>query len=113
MLKISDAYSNFNEKALALEMVKSLPPTIEALGSVFSAITAPLGNIDKLVVVDSGGNGGNGDSGALNRLAKTGPVVLFQLLEQMKANGFDISGVLKKVGVEMTDAEITGDSDKS
>ncbi|MCP4583068.1 MAG: hypothetical protein GY839_15775 [candidate division Zixibacteria bacterium] len=99
LLKIADAYSNFNDKALILELIKSLPPTVESLGSVFSAIAAPMGNIDKLVVVDSGGNGGN-DKGALQRFAKTGPVILFQMIEQLKAAGFDISDLLRKAGIE-------------
>ena len=104
LLKISDAYSNFNDKALILELVKSLPPTVEAMGSVFSAITAPLGNIDKLVVVDSGGDG-DGKAGALQRFAKTGPVIMFQFLEQLKAAGFDISSLLKKAGFELTESK--------
>jgi len=103
LLKIADAYSNFNDKALVLELVKSLPPTVESLGSVFSAIAAPMGNIDKLVVVDSGGSGGN--DGALQRFAKTGPVILFQMIEQLKAAGFDITSLLKKAGIEK--AEVT------
>jgi flotillin len=101
LLKISDAYGNFNDKALILEMIKSLPPTVEAMGSVFSAITAPMANIDKLVVVDSGG--GEDGKGALQRFAKTGPVVLFQLMEQLKAAGFDITSLIKKAGVEVID----------
>jgi flotillin len=100
LIKIADAYSNFNDKALILELVKAIPPAIESLGTVFGAIAAPLGNIDKLVVVDSGGSG-DGAQSALNRFAKTGPVILFQLLEQAKAAGIDITGLLKKTGIKI------------
>ena len=60
-----------------------------------------MGNIDKLVVVDSGGSGENG--GALNRLTRVGPTMLFQLLEQAKAAGIDISELLGKVGIKADD----------
>jgi flotillin len=99
--KLADAYDKFNQAAIVLEVIKGLPPSIEALGSVFGSIAAPLGNIDKLVVVDSGS--GNGKDGALNRFAKTGPVMMFQMLEQAKAAGFDITGLLKKVGIKESD----------
>jgi flotillin len=101
LLKIADAYSNFNDKALVLELIKSLPPAVEALGSVFGAIAAPMGKIDKLVVVDSGGSGDG--AGALHRFAKTGPVVLFQLIEQAKAAGIDVTKLLSMAGVKLED----------
>ncbi len=97
--ELAKAYQQFNEAALTLEVLKALPQTIDALGSVFGSIAAPMGNIDKLVVVDSGGSGGD-DKGALNRFTKTGPVMLFQMLEQAKAAGIDVSGLLNKIGVK-------------
>jgi flotillin len=102
LIKIADAYSNFNEKALILELVKAAPPAIEAFANVFGEIAKPMANIDKLVVVDSGGDG-NKESGALQRFTKTGPVILFQFLEQLKAAGIDVSGLLKKSGVKIED----------
>ncbi|MEZ5360646.1 MAG: SPFH domain-containing protein [Candidatus Zixiibacteriota bacterium] len=108
LLKVSDAYGNFNDKALILELVKALPPAIESVGTVFGAISAPMGNIDKLVVVDSGGNGGTGKdgSGALNRFAKTGPLMLFQLIEQAEAAGIDVKGLLGKIGLSLNEDEM-------
>jgi flotillin len=103
LLKIADAYSNFNEKALVLELVKSLPPAVESLGTVFGAIAAPMGNIDKLVVVDSGGAGDG--NGALQRFAKTGPMVLFQLMEQAKAAGIDLSKLMAMAGIKLEDLQ--------
>jgi flotillin len=96
--ELADAYNKFNQAAVLLELVKALPPSINALGAVFGAIAAPLGNIDKLVVVDSG-SGGNGNS-ALDRLAKTGPTMLFGLIEQAKAAGIDVTDLLGKLGVK-------------
>ncbi|MEE9553821.1 MAG: SPFH domain-containing protein [candidate division Zixibacteria bacterium] len=105
LLKIADAYSNFNDKALILELVKSVPPAIEAFGMVFGEIAKPMANIDKLVVVDSGGGDGK-DGGALQRFTKTGPVMLFQLLEQLKAAGLDATGLLKKAGVDFESEDL-------
>ena len=104
--ELAKAYQQFNEAALTLEVLKALPQTIESLGTVFGSIAAPMGNIDKLVVVDSGGNGGD-DKGALNRFTKTGPVMLFQLLEQAKAAGIDVSGLLGKIGIKTENPDET------
>ncbi len=99
--ELAKAYQQFNQAAITLEVLKVLPQAIQSLGSVFGSIAAPMGNIDKLVVVDSGGSGENG--GALNRLTKVGPTMLFQLLEQAKAAGIDISELLGKVGIKADD----------
>ena len=99
--ELAKAYQQFNEAAITLEVLKVLPQAIESLGSVFGSIAAPMGNIDKLVVVDSGGNGKN-DS-ALNRFSKVGPTMLFQFFEQAKAAGIDVSQLLKKIGISAED----------
>jgi len=100
--ELADAYTKFNQAAILLEVIKALPPAVESLGSVFGAIAAPMGNIDKVVVVDSGGNGGDG--GALSRYAKVGPTILFNLIEQAKAAGIDVSALLEKAGIEIEKA---------
>lgn len=105
--ELAKAYQQFNEAAITLEVLKVLPQTIEALGSVFGSIAAPMGNIDKLVVVDSGGDGDG--KGALNRFTKTGPLMLFQMLEQAKAAGLDVSGLLGKIGIN-TSADLGDDT---
>jgi flotillin len=107
--ELADAYSKFNQAALILEVVKALPPAVESLGSVFGAIAAPMGNIDKLVMVDSGG-GGDDSNAALNRFAKTGPLLLFNLIEQAKAAGLDLTELLNKVGIqpEADAADVSG-----
>ena len=99
--ELAKAYQQFNEAALTLEVIKVMPQVIESLGTVFGSIASPMGNIDKLVVVDSGGNGK--DEGALNRLTKVGPTMLFQFLEQAKAAGIDVSSLLSKVGIKTED----------
>jgi flotillin len=103
--ELAKAYQQFNEAALTLEVIKALPQTIEALGAVFGAIAAPMGNIDKLVVVDSGGGDGDG-KGALNRFTKTGPLMLFQLVEQAKAAGVDLSALIDKLGIKVSPDDV-------
>jgi uncharacterized membrane protein YqiK len=66
---------------------------------VFGAVAAPLGNIDKVVVIDQGGGNGNASSG-MTRLANTGPAVLFNLLQQLQALGLDVPTVMKQLGIE-------------
>ena len=99
--ELAKAYQQFNQAALTLELLKVLPNVVESLGTVFGAIAAPMGNIDKLVVVDSGGDGEG--KGALNRFTKTGPLMLFQFLEQAKAAGIDVSGLIAKLGITTDD----------
>ncbi len=96
--ELAKAYQQFNEAAITLEVLKVLPQAIESLGTVFGSIAAPMGNIDKLVVVDSGGDGDN--KGALNRFTQTGPLMLFQLIEQAKAAGIDVTGLMGKLGIK-------------
>jgi len=107
--ELAKAYQQFNEAAITLEVLKVLPQTIESLGTVFGSIAAPMGNIDKLVVVDSGGNS-DGKGSALDRFTKTGPTMVFQLLEQAKAAGIDVTGLLKKVGVTAEDLASAADN---
>ena len=67
---------------------------------MFGAVAAPLGNIDKLVVIDQGGGQANGGSGSgLERLAKTSPAVVFNLLQQLEALGLNMPAVLHQLGI--------------
>jgi hypothetical protein len=73
---------------------------LQASTGIFGAVAAPLGNIDKLVVIDQGNSGGNGSSGGLERLAQTGPAVVFNLLQQLEALGLHLPGVLQQLGIQ-------------
>jgi hypothetical protein len=61
-------------------------------------VAAPLGNIDKLVVIDQGGGAENGNN-SLGRLAKTSPAVVFNVLQQLEALGLNVPTVLQQLGV--------------
>src|SRR3989442_947821 len=75
ILRKADAWKQFNDAAKLQTVLEKLPAIIQASTGIFGAVAAPLGNIDKLVVIDQGNGGGNSDasSSGLGRLAKTGP----------------------------------------
>jgi flotillin len=98
ILKKAEAWKEFNEAARLQTILERLPSIIEASSSVFGAVAAPLGNIDKVVVIDQGG-GGNGQSG-ITRLANTGPAVAFNLLQQLEALGLNVPAVMEQLGLK-------------
>jgi hypothetical protein len=72
---------------------------LQASAGIFGAVAAPLGNIDKVVVIEQG-NGGATDvgTGGIGRIARTGPALVFSLLQQLQALGLDIPTVLTQLG---------------
>jgi flotillin len=98
ILRKAEAWKQFNDAARLQTVLEKLPAIIQASSGVFGAVAAPMGNIDKLVVIDQGGNAPAGLSGAA-RLAQTGPAVVFNLLQQMQALGLDVPAVLEQLGL--------------
>jgi flotillin len=98
--KAAEAYREFGDAALTLEMMKAAPPVVEAFAPVFSAMTAHLANIDHLNVYDAGGNGG-GKDGALARLAGQAPNILLDLTQQLQARGIDIRTLAQSAGIDL------------
>jgi flotillin len=99
ILRKAEAWKEFNDAARLQTILEKLPAIIEASTGVFGAVAAPMGNIDKLVVIDQGGGGENGGSGSLARLAKTSPAVVFNVLQQLEALGLDVPTVLRQLGI--------------
>ncbi len=95
----AQAWKQFNEAARLQTILEKLPAIIESSSGVFSAVAAPLGNIDRMVVIDNGGSGPNGTSG-LNKIAQATPTVIFGLLQQLQAMGLDVPTVLQQLGVK-------------
>lgn len=95
----AQAWKQFNEAARLQTILEKLPAIIESSAGVFSAVAAPLGNIDRMVVIDNGGNGTNGASG-LNKIAQATPTVIFGLLQQLQALGLDVPTILQQLGVK-------------
>jgi flotillin len=102
ILKKADAWKEFNEAAKLQTILERLPSILEATAPIFGAVAAPLGNIDKVVVIDQGGSG-NG-AGGMNRFVSAAPAVVFNLLQQLEALGVDVPTVLAQLGISQNGA---------
>lgn len=98
ILRKAEAWQQFNEAAKLQTVLERLPAIIQASTGVFGAVAAPLGNIDKLVVIDQGGTAGG--AGGVERLAKVSPALVFNLLQQLQALGLDVPTVLHQLGIQ-------------
>ena len=76
------AWREFNDAARLQTILEKLPKIIEATAPALKAVSEPLGNIEKVVMIDHGGDGNGGGSGGLNRFAQTGPTMIYALLQQ-------------------------------
>lgn len=92
------AWREFNDAARLQTILEKLPAIIESSAPVFKAVAEPLGSIDKVVMIDQGGNG-NGQQTGLNRFAQTTPMMIFGLLQQMQALGLDLPAILSQLGI--------------
>lgn len=97
ILKKAEAWKEFNEAARLQTILERMPGIIQSLAPVFGAVAAPLGNIDKVVVIEQGN--GNGTSG-VSRFASTAPAVIFGLLQQLEALGINVPNLLSQLGVK-------------
>jgi flotillin len=94
------AWREFNDAARLQTILEKLPSIIEASAPVFQAVAEPLGKIDKVVMIDNGGNGnGNGHSSGINRFAQTAPTMIFSLLQQLQAVGLTMPEVMAQLGI--------------
>jgi flotillin len=91
------AWREFNDAARLQTILERLPGIIEATAPALKAISEPLGNIEKVVMIDHGG-GANGGPGGLNRFAQTGPTMIYALLQQLQALGINVPDLLKQLG---------------
>jgi len=96
ILRKAEAWKEFNEAARLQTVLEKLPAIIQASAGIFGAVAGPLGNIDKVVVIDQG-SGGDGSSG-LSRLASTGPAIVFNLLQQLEALGINVPALVEQLG---------------
>ena len=104
-MKKAEAWKEFNEAAKLQTVLEKIPAVLQASASIFGAVAAPLGNIDKVVVIEQG-NGAAGDgTGGIGRIAKTGPALVFSLLQQLQALGLDVPSVLSQLGVSHDSAD--------
>jgi flotillin len=98
ILKKAEAWKEFNDAAKLQTILERLPGVLQASAGIFGAVAAPLGNIDKVVVIEQGNGGGGEGTGGIGRIARTGPALVFGLLQQLQAMGLDIPTVLAQLG---------------
>jgi flotillin len=97
ILKKAEAWKQFNEAAKLQTILERLPGVLQASAGIFGAVAAPLGNIDKVVVIEQG-NGSATGTGGIGRVASAGPALVFSLLQQLQALGLDVPGILSQLG---------------
>ena len=111
IFKKAEAWKEFNEAARLQTILEKLPGIIQASAPVFGAVAAPLGNIDKVVVIEQGN--GQSQSG-MSRFASNAPSVIFGLLQQLEALGLSVPSLLSQLGVKAAtevNGNATGDRD--
>ena len=92
-----------NDAALLIIILDKLPPLLNQGGdavakvmtAIFSSIAAPIGQIDKIEIIDVGGSGRG-----IDQMASVVPNVLFKFLAAAKAQGIDVSVLLGKLGID-------------
>ncbi len=104
IMEKAGAWREFNDAARLQTILEKLPSIIEASAPVFRAVAEPLGNIDKIVMIDQGGNG-DGNSSGINRFAQTAPTLIFSLLQQLQALGLNIPEVMEQLGIKQDSKE--------
>jgi flotillin len=95
------AFAHLDQAGKTMLVLERLPEIVREFSSVMGAIAAPMGNIDKVVMIDGGSGGAGGNS--MSRYAGTVPGVLFDLLQKADALGIDLSGLLQKAGIQFKD----------
>lgn len=97
ILKKAEAYQKLDDSGRLLQVLEAInilvPASIEKLGPVMKEIAAPMGKIDKLVMIDAGGN----DGSPLSRLASQVPATLLNVVEKAAAMDIDLNGLLEKI----------------
>ena len=107
------AWREFNDAARLQTILEKLPSIIEASAPVFQAVAEPLGKIDKIVMIDNGGNGnGDGHTSGINRFAQTAPNVIFSLLQQLQAMGLSVPEVMAQLGINQGEKVIDATPEK-
>ncbi|MGH7454331.1 MAG: flotillin family protein, partial [bacterium] len=105
--QLAEALAKMSTDAKLILILDRLPNLIDKSGealskvaeSAFASVAAPLGSIDKLEIVDVGGNGR-----ALENLGTVVPSVVFKTLAAAKAQGIDLTSLLKYFGVNVEEA---------
>jgi flotillin len=97
--KKAEAWKEFSDAAKLQTILERLPGILQASASIFGAVAAPLGNIDKVIVIEQGNGNGNGQGG-ISHFASTAPSVIFGLLQQLEAFGLNLPSLISQLGIQ-------------
>ena len=85
--KIAEAFEQFGQAAILDMVIKMLPEYAKQ-------VAAPLSNIDKITVVDTGG--GSGENGGANKITSYATNLMASLQESLKASsGIDVKELIE------------------
>lgn len=95
----AEAYEKLDEVGRSLQLIeaagKVVPDIIKELSGVAKEIAAPIANVDKIEIVDFGGEGKG-----VNSMAKIVPSVLKEMISGLKALDIDPQELLHKIGLK-------------
>ncbi len=93
----AEAFAKLDQAGKTMLVLDRLPEIVNQFSHVMGAIASPMGNIDKVVMIDSGSADGNTSMG---RFVGTVPGVLFEMIQRAQSMGLDLRGLLAKAGIE-------------
>ena len=86
--RLAQALNNYDEAAMRLELT---PKLFNELPAIVQAAASPLGNVDRIVLID---NGSDGSSSSLGKLVGQVPGSIAAGLETLRALGIDLSSLM-------------------
>lgn len=106
-LEKAQAYKQLTKVGWQLEMMEVMkeliPAALEKMPPIMEEIAKPFASVDRITLVDFGGNGGDG--GALGKFAQVVPMTLMKVIESCKAAGIDPTRLVETLKLGMTDTE--------
>lgn len=101
--QLADALSKMTTDARLIVILDKLPLLFDKGGdamakvmqAIFASVAAPLGQIDKVEIIDVGGNGKG-----MDRFAEIVPQTVFNFIAKAKAQGMDFTGLLRTIGAD-------------